>query len=80
MGFQRVRGHGGIIPPNLIQKFFPCHRFVAGPKQILKDRSFFIGQAHFALVRFADQQFIGRLKCVRTNRKNRIVATFMSTL
>src|SRR5579872_1380404 len=46
MGLERVRGHPGIVAPDLAEQGRPVDRPIAGVIKIAKDRGFLLGQAH----------------------------------
>src|SRR6202008_4589844 len=50
VGFQRVRGHTGIVAPSLLEQGLARHRELAGPIEETQDRRFLLGQADLLAV------------------------------
>src|SRR5262249_50233944 len=74
MRLERMRPDAGIVAPDLVQKRVAADDLVAGAVEVLEDRRFLLGQAHFLAAAFLDQQLGARAEGIGADREDRILA------
>ena len=73
MRFERVRGHAGIIAPDLLQQRLARHRTLAGAIEVTQDRGFLFGQPNLVALGI-EQELRARPERVGTDREHRVFA------
>ena len=78
VGLKRVGGDAGIVAPNLVQQRLARDHAIAGPVEILEDPGLHLGQPNL-VAPFGEQELGGRLECVGSDGKNRVLALLVLT-
>ena len=76
MRLQRVRGHVGVIAPDVLEQRLARDRLLFGAMEVAQDRGFFLGQPQFDAL-LVDKVLRSGPKGVRADLKLRVLARFI---